>query len=595
MSTPIKFDPSQGGIFRADKDAKPVGSPSSDKDFSKIMSKGEKPPGAMFGQKKAPTGKSFDAALAASAGSYTQESGEIADAEMTQMPTDTTLLSKQTSKPPVKAQVSLGREASEQVVKESPFDIYTQSSSKKQLKSLGLDAQSSDAGEELDAMAKRTSGFDPQSAAKKANQAMPQSSGNSDQSLAMNEKQRPVYEPQDFSKETSKAPQAKPLADSHFAAAKAATTPPPVVQPNTGPLLTAARPASIPPMEDPILKAIAPSNGPPVLDPLFAARAASTPQATPDDMIAMAPPHSAAAKPANKKKPSAAHARKPSHTEAAKQTHPAQHGHKAAASHVQHKAAPTHLAQDAEAIEHLSPNGDSPLVSSQTMQALEFSSEHQRQKEIQEALGSLASAAQLAANTPMPDISELPGEVIAVATPTPNPLFSQEQPDMSFFNPMTMAPTALNVVAGTAAEQPLSSAAQIQEVIDQIVNKIYTIKVEGQTDTVITLKHPPLFEGATLTLKTYDTAKGEFNITFEHLCPEAKQLLDMQEHQKSLKLALEQKGYAVHIITVSTGSENAMPIYDEPQQRSAGGEQKEDEESKRRFAREEQNEDETNA
>lgn len=134
--------------------------------------------------------------------------------------------------------------------------------------------------------------------------------------------------------------------------------------------------------------------------------------------------------------------------------------------------------------------------------------------------------------------------------------FPQEQPDLSSINPIANTQTPVSQPSGIqAAAPPRSSAAQMQEIVDQIIQKLYTVSTYGRTDTLVTLRHPPLFAGASVILTSFDTAKGEFNITFENLTQAAKQVLDMRSNQDSLKLALEQKGYIVHIITATTLSE----------------------------------------
>jgi hypothetical protein len=131
--------------------------------------------------------------------------------------------------------------------------------------------------------------------------------------------------------------------------------------------------------------------------------------------------------------------------------------------------------------------------------------------------------------------------------------YISEQPDISYINPMGAIPQVVGepTITTNQTKQVLPPA-NIQEIIDQIVDKVYTMNVEGRTDTTITLKHPPMFEGATLVVSAYDSARGEFNIAFENLTPEAKQLLDMRANQESLRNALEEKGYAVHIVTTTT-------------------------------------------
>jgi hypothetical protein len=135
--------------------------------------------------------------------------------------------------------------------------------------------------------------------------------------------------------------------------------------------------------------------------------------------------------------------------------------------------------------------------------------------------------------------------------------FTREQPDLSAINPMAaqQASSPMPSVEAAGTHRPQSIAPQIQEVIDQIIDKLYIIKIDGRTDTLITLKHPPLFANSNVVITSYDTAKGEFNIAFENLTQAAKQVLDLQDNQNALRFGLEQKGYAVHILTTTTLSE----------------------------------------
>lgn len=139
-----------------------------------------------------------------------------------------------------------------------------------------------------------------------------------------------------------------------------------------------------------------------------------------------------------------------------------------------------------------------------------------------------------------------------------NSRFATEQPDLSYVNPL-----ALNThpVQSTNfnTEKPILPSINIQEIINQLVDKVVQMETGGHTDTVVTLKRPPILAGADLVVTGFDTAKGEFNITFQKLSQAAKTLLDMHANQQSLLLALEQKGYAVHIITTTTLAEINLP------------------------------------
>jgi hypothetical protein len=90
---------------------------------------------------------------------------------------------------------------------------------------------------------------------------------------------------------------------------------------------------------------------------------------------------------------------------------------------------------------------------------------------------------------------------------------------------------------------------------------MYTVDKHGQTDTVITLKYPPLFQDAKIIVTSFDSAKGEFNISFENLTQAAQLLLDKEENRQSLLSALEKRGYNVHIL--STTTVETAPIYEE--------------------------------
>lgn len=162
------------------------------------------------------------------------------------------------------------------------------------------------------------------------------------------------------------------------------------------------------------------------------------------------------------------------------------------------------------------------------------------------------------ANTPQDDLQK-PLEK-APANREKTDTFSREQVDLAAINPAAgTLPTAPVAQTQKVAPPPIR-AQELQEVVDQIVSKLYTLSSEGKTDTLIQLKHPPLFEGSSVVIRSFDSAKGEFNITFENLTQAAKQMLDMQENQNSLRLALEQKGYTVHILTATTLSETTQIV-----------------------------------
>lgn len=138
--------------------------------------------------------------------------------------------------------------------------------------------------------------------------------------------------------------------------------------------------------------------------------------------------------------------------------------------------------------------------------------------------------------------------------------FSQEQPDLAYVNPLNMPLEKANASSQVADAKPVTRAPYIQSIVNQMIEKLQTVRTETKTDTIITLKHPPMFAGANLIVTSFDTAKKEFNIAFENLRPDAKRLLDLQQNRNDLKLALEEKGYGVHIIVTTTEIEHPITV-----------------------------------
>lgn len=142
--------------------------------------------------------------------------------------------------------------------------------------------------------------------------------------------------------------------------------------------------------------------------------------------------------------------------------------------------------------------------------------------------------------------------------------FATEQSDLSYVNPMAaMSSHPIESTTPIKAEK-VEPTVNLQAVIDQLVEKVVEIKVNDRTETTITLKHPGIFKDANIVVTSFDSAKGEFNISFENLTQQAKNILDMQINKESLLDALEKKGYAVHILTTTTVNES-RPILAEAQ------------------------------
>lgn len=104
----------------------------------------------------------------------------------------------------------------------------------------------------------------------------------------------------------------------------------------------------------------------------------------------------------------------------------------------------------------------------------------------------------------------------------------------------------------------------IQQIVDQIVDKIYLVKEDGRSDTTIVLRNPPLFDGVKITLSSYESAAGQFNITFENLTQMAKNVLDFQANRDALRLALDNKGVVIQMFTTTTATDTVTANW-EPQ------------------------------
>lgn len=141
-----------------------------------------------------------------------------------------------------------------------------------------------------------------------------------------------------------------------------------------------------------------------------------------------------------------------------------------------------------------------------------------------------------------------------VKTNIANP-FAQEQVDLSSVNPQgfiaPVAPVGVTTNINTAAAaKPMPASATMYVLLDVLVKEISTMQAGDKTETTIILQRPPLFANAQVMITGYESAKGELNITFGNLTQNAQHVIEQQ--QQSLLLALETKGYQVHIFTATT-------------------------------------------
>lgn len=128
---------------------------------------------------------------------------------------------------------------------------------------------------------------------------------------------------------------------------------------------------------------------------------------------------------------------------------------------------------------------------------------------------------------------------------------AKAQPDLAAVSPI------VGKVSEASAEMP-AARTDLHKLVTQMIENLQTMEYSGKTDTTLTLRHPPIFEGSTLTLSAFDSAKGEFNVTFSNLNHQAKYLLDMQGTQDSLRQSLMERGYMMHIFIATTEKETPV-------------------------------------
>lgn len=143
------------------------------------------------------------------------------------------------------------------------------------------------------------------------------------------------------------------------------------------------------------------------------------------------------------------------------------------------------------------------------------------------------------------------------------PEFGESKPDLASISMPAQNAASFETEKSTFAEKEVKQGSSIRDLAAQLIKEIQTIRTEGRTDTVVTLRYPPIFEGATVTLTALDSAKNQFNIAFASLSENAKLLLDNKLANDSLTQALERKGIQVHVIITTTQVEAPLNVENE--------------------------------
>ncbi len=164
--------------------------------------------------------------------------------------------------------------------------------------------------------------------------------------------------------------------------------------------------------------------------------------------------------------------------------------------------------------------------------------------------------------------------------------FMTEQPDLPTVNLLAGGGNDGQMVKiSSTSTGGFSTNESIQAIAQKMIDRVYLIKKEGQTDTIIMLNNVRGFEGSSIVISAFDSAKGEFNIAFYNLTQSAKEILDSKIHKQSLLTALQDKGYTVQIFTATTtelpaiqAAEESSNLYRPRDEEKQGEQQKQEQE-----------------
>lgn len=136
------------------------------------------------------------------------------------------------------------------------------------------------------------------------------------------------------------------------------------------------------------------------------------------------------------------------------------------------------------------------------------------------------------------------------------PVMAEAEPEVPLYAGQAVLPQQPDTgfEAKVQAAPQTAPSKSLQEIIDQIVNKVYTVKEsDGQQEIVVELKGR--FDGARLIVKDFDFAKKEMNITIDHLQNAADQDFLMMHKQELIDKLGKDHQIVVHIFTATTADE----------------------------------------
>lgn len=138
--------------------------------------------------------------------------------------------------------------------------------------------------------------------------------------------------------------------------------------------------------------------------------------------------------------------------------------------------------------------------------------------------------------------------------------YTQEQPDLSFVNPLSQY-NSIQAVHHTSPGKIGSVTSPIHDIVTELIDKLTIIKTQGQTDTSVTLNMPGIFKGTIIVISQFESAPNQLNLAFENLTQQAKLLLDSLANRETLLASLSKEGYTVQNMTTTTIIEH-HPVVD---------------------------------
>lgn len=131
-----------------------------------------------------------------------------------------------------------------------------------------------------------------------------------------------------------------------------------------------------------------------------------------------------------------------------------------------------------------------------------------------------------------------------------------QEGDVSRFatSPYSVRPVSqvnMRLASVDQTEKTTATKKLLLQLADELAASMKVMQAQDRTETSITLKHPPIFSGVSLIVTEFQSAKKDFNLTFFNLTnPEARALIEMKQNQEALRMALNDRGYNLQMITI---------------------------------------------